>query len=121
MKSIIYGDSLVTLADSLYITLVSMLVVFSLLVIICISLYLLQIVAKIGGKEEVPAIKTSAKKVEKKAEVTKVVEETKTYQFENLKDRLDDEGVRLAIVTSCIHASEEFGHENIRINYVREV
>lgn len=120
MKSIIYGDSLVTLVDSLYITVVSMLVVFSLLVIISLSLNLLQIVAKFGGKEETVA-KTTGKKVEKKEVVKKVEEKAKTYQFENIKDRLDDEGVRLAIITSCIHATEELGHNNIRINYVREV
>lgn len=120
MKSIIYGDNLVTLADSLYITVVSMFIVFAILVIISFSLYLLQIVAKIGGKEETVK-KVFTEKVEKKIEGAKVVEKIKKYQFENLKDRLDDEGVRLAIMTSCIHASEEFGHENIRINYVREV
>lgn len=116
---IIYGDSLVTLADSLYITATSMSIVFGLLVVLCISLYLLRIIAKIGGKEEVTTVtKQSPKKVSAPA-VAPVTQ--KTYQFENLKDRLDDEKIRLAIITSCIHAAEEFGHNNIKINYVREI
>lgn len=120
MKNIIFGDSIVTLADSLYITAISMTIVFTILLLISILLNLLKIVAKFGGEEAKKATnKTSTKKANTLADVSK--EKIKCYEFENLKYKVNDEKVRLAILTASIHATEDLGHNNIRINYVREI
>lgn len=120
MKNIIFGDNIVTFADSLYITVISMTIVFIILLLISELLNLLKIVAKFGGKEE---IKSSNKGTTKKEKKEKVIEKeaVKCYEFENLKYKVDDEKVRLAILTASIHATEELGHSNVRINYVREI
>lgn len=122
MKNIIFGDNVVTLADSLYITIVSMTIVFAILLLISLSLGLLKIFAKLGGAEEIK--KTTNKAVNKKQGSN--INQTNTpvataYQFENLKYKIEDEGVRLAIMVASIHATEELGHNNIKINYVREI
>lgn len=118
MKNIVFGNNVVTLVDSLYITVVSMTIVFAILLLISISLNLLKVIAKFGGAEEEVKPANKKKQVEK---VQPAVVSQPTYQFENLKNKIEDEGVRLAILTASIHATEEFGHNNIRINYVREV
>lgn len=121
MKDIIFGDSVVTLTDSLYITAVSMAIVFTILLLISMSLSLLKIFSKFGGVEkENEKKKKNNKLVEEK--VKNQIETAKdSYEIENIKYNLNNEGVRLAIITACIHAEEEFGHDNIKINYVREV
>lgn len=118
MKNIIFGNNVVTLADSLYITAVSMTIVFAILLLISMSLSLLKIVAKFGGAEKT---KKTINKKKQEEKIQTVVKSQPVYQFENLKNKIDDEKVRLAILTVSIHAAEEFGHNNIRINYVREV
>lgn len=116
MKNIIFGDNAVTLMDSLYITVVSMVIVFAILLLISMILNLLKVVAKFGGTEEKKPVNKK-----KQVETVKPVVHQATYQFENLKNQIDDEGVRLAILTASIHATEELGHNNIRINYVRKI
>lgn len=123
MKNIIYGDAVINISDSLYITLVSMLIVFLILFIISVFLYLFKFIPKekvTAGNSKEKRINTNKKSVENKVSESKMNEKEK-INFLNLKDKYNDKNIALAIMTACIDASEEMKIENIKINYVREI
>ncbi len=116
MKSIIYGNSVVNISDSLYITVVSMLTVFLILFVISICLHLFKFIPK-----EKEAVNSNLKKNDTAKKSVEKTEKEEKLDFENLKNKYDDERIALAIMTACIDASEEIGIENIKINYVKEI
>lgn len=104
MKSIIFGNNPVSLVDSLYITVVSMAIVFLILVLIAYSLSLLKYVNKFDKKE----IKSS--------------EENNTKPvYEAQKINLDDEDTRVAIMVATIEMAETIGHNNIKVRRVERI
>lgn len=115
MKSIIYGNNPVNLLDSLYITVVSMLVVFFILILIAYSLNFLKY---FNPKEKKDTDKNEIKNIENDIKENNI-ENNKDEQSYNIN--YNDRLVRIAIMVATIQASEELGHNNIKIRKVREI
>lgn len=126
MKSIIFGDAPVSIMDALFITVVCMLIVFSVLLLISYSLNLLKL---FNPKEESKdgQNKPNQRQDSKQAVNTNASGATSTASSTNnvsaRQSNVDynDFNVRLAIFVASIAAAEEFGHDNIKIRSVREI
>lgn len=117
MKSIIFGNNPVSLVDSLYITVVSMAIVFLILVLIAYSLSLLKYVNKFDKKEET---KKNLKE-EVKKEIKSSEENNTKPVYEAQKINLDDEDTRVAIMVATIEMAETIGHNNIKVRRVERI
>lgn len=119
MKSIVFGDSFVGLSDAIYITLVSIGIVFSVLILICFFVSCMKYIPK--AKEEGKDMKKSGSApVAAKAPVAKV--ETKSEVVESQQViNYEDEKVRLAIMVASMEAAQEDENAWIRVRSVREI
>lgn len=112
MKSIIFGNNPVSLTDSLYITLVSMAIVFGVLIIISLVLNLMKYIPedkKMDGKK---ALKKQKSTVDSNKTVPNEAKAVINYQ---------DEKVRLAIMVASMEAAAEDENAYIRVRSVKEI
>lgn len=104
MKSIIFGKSTpVSLVDSLYITIVSLSMVFFILILISMLLYLLKYL---------PQEKQNIKK-----EQVKEVKNNTRIKPEDVKD----EKMRIALMVASIECAKENENAFIRVKSIREI
>lgn len=115
MNSIIFGDRFVSVSDSLYITVVSMAIVFSVLVLICLFVSCMKYIPQ--EKQE----KKEGKKATGKANsvAPKVVATPREEKKEMI--HYEDENVRLAIMVASMEAAAEDENACIKIRSVREI
>lgn len=107
MKSIIFGNSEVTILDSLYITVVSLFIVFFILVLISFILSLFKYIPKENKNESINNNVSSSTTKENK----------KIFRAEDIKD----EKMRIAVMVATMEATKENENSNIRIINVREL
>lgn len=117
MKSIIFGDHPVSFLDSIYITVVSMTIVFAVLVIISVVLYFMKYIPsdekEAKGKEQKNAGGSSpANTVLQSAQGS--IETSQKIDYE-------DEFVRLAIMVASMEAAAEDENAYIRVRSVKQI
>ncbi len=110
MNSIIFGDRFVSFSDSLYITVVSMSIVFSALVLICFF---------VSCMKYIPQEKVVEKISTKKRETTKVVPQTMKEEKQEIN--YEDENIRLALMVASMEAAAEDENAYIKIRSIKEI
>lgn len=108
MGNIIFGSKPITIADSVYITIVSMMIVFSILILLTFILYLFKYIPK--EKKAVSDYKTNNLKEKYISNSTKFSE----------KD-IEDDDMLAAIMVACIEASNNSRNGNIRVKSVKRL
>ncbi|WP_067140563.1 OadG family transporter subunit [Oceanivirga salmonicida] len=105
MKSIIYGSNHVGIIDSIYVTIVSIILVFSILILISLILYLFKYIPK--EKVENKVIKN----------VKKDFESDKKFSIEDIKSEIE----LVALLVAVIEQSNDMDNSNIKIRSIREI
>lgn len=111
MDTSIFGSEAITLADSLYITLISMGIVFFILIIISTVLSFFKYIPA-----PQKAVKTKRKNVEKK-EIKDVKEPQKRFDIADIKD----ETMQVAMMVASIEASKDNEDSYIRVISIKEL
>ncbi|HEY4532997.1 MAG TPA: OadG family protein [Fusobacterium sp.] len=109
MNNIIFGDRFVSVSDSLYITAISMSIVFSVLVLICFFVACMKYIP------QAKAVKNTAVKEVQKP--TRIPEQAGNEQEINY----EDENIRLALMVASMEAVAEEENAWIKIRSVREI
>lgn len=113
MKSIVYGDGFVGMSDAIYITLVSIGIVFLVLLLICLFVFCMKFIPQ--EKQEKQAVKEVQKIVQPQAVGKEEVSEPAgSINYE-------DENVRLAMMVASMEAAQEEDNAWIRVRSVREI
>ena len=112
MKSILFGNSAVTFADAIYITVVSMLIVFFILFLIS---FVLSFFKYFSAYEE-----KNADIENKKRNDSKILEKTDKKQKFNM-EKIKDETMLAAMMAALIEAAGDNKDSRIRIKNIREI
>lgn len=115
MKSIVFGDNFVSFSDSLYITVVSMSIVFFVLILICFFVSCMKFIPQ--GEEK------TVEKSKKKETATVAAPKANTVETAAALTNInyEDERVRLAIMVASMEAAAENENAYIRVRSVREI
>jgi sodium pump decarboxylase gamma subunit len=108
--NILYGDSIVGIGDSIFISIVSMLIVFFVLILIASILSLLKFVP--SGEEK---IKKETKQVKSNSEIKS--ESTKKLSAEDIKD----EKMLAAVSVAVMEAAGDTPDSYIRLKSIKEL
>ena len=119
MKSILFGNLAVTFTDAVYISVVSMLIVFFILFLISFMLSFFKYFSNFEGKSK-DSKKTNDNKVLKKTE--KLSNEGKLDKKEKFNmEKIKDETMMAAMMVALIEAAGENENCFIRVKNVREI
>ena len=110
MNSIIFGDKFVSFSDSLYITVISMSIVFSVLVLICFF---------VACMKYIPQEKETEKISKKKAKTSTILPQK--MEEEKQEINYEDEKIRLALMVASMEAAAEEENAWIKIRSVKEI
>ena len=115
MKSILFGNSAVTFADAIYITVVSMLIVFFILFLIS---FVLSFFKYFSGYEEKNAdIENKKRNDGKILEKQQKLDSEQKFNMEKIKD----ETMLAAMMAALIEAAGDNKDSRIRIKNIREI
>lgn len=110
MNSIIFGDKFVNFSDSLYITVISMSIVFSVLVLICFF---------VACMKYIPQEKETEKISTKKAKTSTILPQK--MEEEKQEINYEDEKIRMALMVASMEAAAEEENAWIKIRSVKEI
>ncbi|MGL4533872.1 MAG: OadG family transporter subunit [Fusobacteriaceae bacterium] len=102
------GTGAISLGDSLYITFISMCIVFFVLILLAIILSLFKYI---------PAEKVEIKKSDSKTKSPVVISETKSFKPEDIKD----EKMMVAMMVASIEAASEDENAYIKVLSIKEL
>lgn len=107
---IIYGDSPISLGDSLWVTIISMLIVFLVLVLISFILSFLKYIT--SEKKEIKTVKSSTE-----SNTVVSLSESRKLKPEDIKD----DKMLAAVSVAVMEAAGEIENAYIRIKSIREI
>ena len=119
MKSILFGNLAVTFTDAVYISIVSMLIVFFILFLISFMLSFFKYFSNFEGRSK-DSKKTNDNKVMKKTE--KLSNEGKLDKKETFNmEKIKDETMMAAMMAALIEAAGDNKNSRIKIRNIREI
>ena len=121
MKSILFGNSAVTFADAIYITVVSMLIVFFILFLISFVLSFFKYFSSKNDKNNIQI----NKKLNKHNEILENLDEFDKKKNEKYKkfnmEKIKDETMLAALMAALIDASEDNENCYIKVRNIKEI
>ena len=119
MKSILFGSSAVTFADAIYISAVSMLIVFFILFLISFMLSFFKYFSNFEGESEDNKKTNDNKILEKSEKLSSEKELDKREKFS--MEKIKDETMLAAMMAALIEAAGENENCCIRVKSVKEI
>lgn len=121
MKSILFGNSVVSFKDAIYITIVSMAIVFFILLLISFVLSFFKYFSSKNDKNNIPI----NKKLNKHNEILENLDEFDKKKNEKYKkfnmEKIKDETMLAALMAALIDASEDNENCYIKVRNIKEI
>ena len=121
MKSILFGNSVVSFKDAIYITIVSMAIVFFILLLISFVLSFFKYFSSKNDKNNIPI----NKKLNKHNEILENLNEFDKKKNEKYKkfnmEKIKDETMLAALMAALIDASEDNENCYIKVRNIKEI
>ncbi len=121
MKSILFGNSVVSFKDAIYITIVSMAIVFFILLLISFVLSFFKYFSSKNDKNNIQI----NKKLNKHNEILENLDEFDKKKNEKYKkfnmEKIKDETMLAALMTALIDASEDNENCYIKVRNIKEI
>lgn len=121
MKSILFGNSVVSFKDAIYITIVSMAIVFFVLLLISFVLSFFKYFSSKNDKNNIPI----NKKLNKHNEILENLDEFDKKKNEKYKkfnmEKIKDETMLAALMAALIDASEDNENCYIKVRNIKEI
>ena len=121
MKSILFGNSVVSFKDAIYITIVSMAIVFFILLLISFVLSFFKYFSSKNDKNNIPI----NKKLNKHNEILENLDEFDKKKNEKYKkfnmEKIKDETMLAALMAALIDASEDDENCYIKVRNIKEI
>lgn len=121
MKSILFGNSVVSFKDAIYITIVSMAIVFFILLLISFVLSFFKYFSSKNDKNNI----TINKKLNKHNEILENLDEFDKKKNEKYKkfnmEKIKDETMLAALMAALIDASEDNENCYIKVRNIKEI